>query len=672
MPSSSSASVTSAASPPLSRTVSSLAGIGATSMFAFVHLFARVFSRFADGRYLANLTFVEQTKELQLELFDGTNGDRFIGRFDEASAESMRNACRSGLSWSSFFELVSKAFAEGTLDFNAPSLSLKITLKHERQSDSIPHPAFTSSILLTLEIPPPAQNNDAENALRDLCDQLLSHAALRGSDSAGEVQRMENVGRASDAASWNAEQLQTEVAVMEGEVQRAQEQIERCTTFVQGLSSQGVDVAAVSSLVQSDMSVVDRATCRVEDPLGALGIEHKVYDAIFLRLLKSEFCILYRLGEGHHLCDTLPPYAAEQVNTPEGIQRILGTSPRKAAWDILAGAVQTWHFCPLALQTHCEALIPAPCKPEHKAGALFYMAYYLLYCTTSISQLNVREGSLIRYLSAIEASYRPKAAPFHNALHATDVLQAVGYFIASLDPRRCVLPPSDVLSLILAATMVCANHNGLDSNYHARTNSNLSATFSGQSITQSMHTTYGFELMKLPKYNILEFTDVAMRNQLRCAVGDVIRMTDTSHGDSILTALRLRLQRSDTVLCDDDGRELARYIILRSAKEAYCARGTETFRSFAAAIRAERIALGAAEKKAGLSPLSPFTGSCLQSSVEFAKLMLFRLNFHALPFFAALAELAPRSSSLLAAGVVANRSLYQNAEERSSLGETVG
>jgi 3',5'-cyclic-nucleotide phosphodiesterase len=642
-------------------------------MFAFSHMFARVYSRFADGRNLANLSFEDSTRELRIELFDGVSGDRYVGRYDESSAESMKNACRSGLSWAAFFELISKAFGEGTLDFITATQQLKVTLKHERQSETIPHPSFTSSIVIELEPFLVDTHANANNdAMRELCDGLLSLAALRGGDSAKEMQRMETVGRESDAAKWYADQLCSEISALESEMQRSERQIAACTARVEELKNLGVEVGDVDA-AHLTADVIDRATCRVQDPLEPLGIQCKAYDDVMLRLIKSNFCHHYLIGQDHHLCDTLQPYSADDMKTLEGVQRLLASAPQKRVWEILSSVMHTWHFCTVELQNQCEALVSSPStKSEHKAGALFYLSYFLLFQTGCIAQLNVSEATLLRFLSAIEASCQPRAAaPFHNALHATDTLQAVGFFIASLNPKRCTLLPSDVLSLVLAATVVCAHHDGLDSNFHIRTKSMLSATFGEQSVIESMHAAFVFELMRLPRYDILEFVVPDQRHRLRCTVGDVIRLTDTAHSDSLLTALRIRL-KDDAPLCDDEGRDLARSLILRAAKEAFCARGKESFRSFVTMLRDEHVALGAAEKRADLSPLTPFRGPSVQSPVELAKLILYRINFCGLPVFAALGDIAPHAASFLAGGVVSNSELYHNAEERTALGQTIG
>lgn len=637
-------------------------------MFAYAHMFSRIYSRFADGRFLANVTFEENSNELRLEIFDGANSGRYVGLFDEVSAENMKNACRTGLSWVSFFELISKAFGEGTLDFNVSTCQLKITLRHERQSDIIPHPSFTSSLVVLLNQEIDVAAHDV--ALRHLCDHLLSHAALRGGDSAKEAARMDDIGQESDATVWYAEQIQTEVAVLEEQCHRAESQIAECATLVQSLKGQGVQHADVAQMLENP-EIIDKATCRITDPLHPLGIECKVYDEVLLRLLKSSFCRKYRIeASNHHLCDKHAPFSPNEIATEEGIQSLLGTSQRRAVWEALTNAPKSWQFCPFTLQSLCEALVPTA-KAEHKAGGLFYLAYFLLFHTASISQLNVSEAALIRFLSAIEASYHPKLAPFHTSIHAIDILQAVGFILSSMDSKRCKLPPIDILSLLVASVLACVNHDGKDSNYHMRTNSMLSATFAEKAVVPSMHAAYGFAIMKLPQYNLLEYVEPGRRNLLRSLVGDIIRTTDSAQSDALLTAFRIRMQY-DAPLTDEDSRELVRSLVYLTGKEAFCARNKDTFRQMVALGREELVALGVAEQKAGLSPLSAFRGPVLQNPVEFAKYILFRLNFCAMPVFTAVSELAPSVAHVLAVGVVSNSALYHNAEERTALGEAIG
>lgn len=636
-------------------------------MFAHAHMFSRVFSRFADGRYLANATFEESTCELRLEIVEGGTNNRFVGLFDEVSTENMKNACRTGLSWVSFFELLSKSFGEGTLDFNAATCQLKVTLRHERQSDIIPHPSFTCSLVVLLNAEVDAPSYDV--ALRNLCDQLLSHAALRGGDSAKEVAHMDDVGQESDATVWYAEQIQTEVAVLEEQCQRAESQVAECSALISSLTAKGVNSANVASMVEK-VDIVDKATSRIEDPLRPIGIECKVYDEVLIRLLKSQFCRKYRIETDHHLCDKHAPYTPQEISTEEGIQSLLGTAPRKAVWEALVAAPRSWQFCPITFQAQCEALAPNT-KSEHRAGGLFYMSYYLLFHTASIAQVNVSEAALLRYLSAVEASYLPKAAPFHNAVRALDILQAVGYFVSSLDTKRCKLLPIDVLSLVLASTIACVHHNGLDSNFHMRTNSMLSATFAEKAIVPSMHAAYGFALMKLPQYNVLEYVEAGRRNLLRSLVGDIVRSTDSAQSDALLTTFRIRMQY-DVILSDEESREMVRSLLFLGGKEACCGRSKDTFRHMVSFLRDEFLALGQAEQKAGVHPLSAFRGPAVQNPVEFAKFILYRLNFCAMPVFAAVSELVPSVSHSLAIAIVANASLYQNAEERTALGEAIG
>eukprot|EP00906_Rhabdomonas_costata_P026950 RCo038360 len=138
---------------------------------------------------------------------------------------------------------------------------------------------------------------------------------------------------------------------------------------------------------------------------------------------------------------------------------------------------------------------------ELGGSTLCVTTYALLHKHGLVKQFNIDEKILVNFLTALESGYHPN--PYHNAVHAADVLQIMHYIIGPGGLKQAInMTPQDCLACLLSAAIHDYDHPGLNNHFHIRTNAYLSFLYNERSILENHHLTQVFELFKNPKYNI--------------------------------------------------------------------------------------------------------------------------------------------------------------------------
>lgn len=666
------------------------------AMLSVSHLYARVFARVPpEGRYTVAMSLAPDGVRVRLQVF-GADGRYYEGLFAEYELDVMRGTTHGVLSWQGFFELCQKAFAEGTLDFLPAGFQLKITLKHERQNDSVPFPSFTSTILLTLsepvnDAPVKAQTSNnirqdaahkyevdedlgvGDAALWELCDVMTSYVALRGGEKK-EAERITAICKEEGVLSAEAQCLATEAEVLDRKLATMKREIQSCTAREAELLAQAklaalpFDVNEALRAALAQPGVVDMvSTCRVADPLSgdvfsgstsapaappSSSFSVKTYDVDLLRMLKTSVCLEHGIKGAHRTCDVLQPFTEDDMK-PSALKARLETDPSRAAiWEALQDLGASLAFNVFKLQEDCDTLVGGP--KERRAGALFVTAYSVLYRSGAAFQLNLSEQILLQFLSALETAHFNSG--FRSALRACDILQAVYCFVANLSTKKASLSNSDVVSVLLGAMSVCVTHSGFDNAFHKRTGSKISLSFGDVSAAESARVSYLLELLKLPRYDIFSTADDECRVTVQRTIAKIARMTDPEHLEVLLSTLTLRMNE-ERELADVEDRVLLLSVLLKAACDAYMARDSSVYEKWTVLQRAELEAQALEEQRLNVSPPTAFKGKASRSQAEIAKYFLYHLNYSAIPLFCALSEIVPLLAPL-GSKLAANRARW--------------
>lgn len=150
-------------------------------------------------------------------------------------------------------------------------------------------------------------------------------------------------------------------------------------------------------------------------------------------------------------------------------------------------------------------------------------------------QCNVSQTTFVAFLYKIEQSYLSN--PYHNNIHACDVLSAEIYWLSDTDIYS-KLEPNDLFICIIAAAIHDVGHPGTTSDFQIKTHSELANRYNDTSVLENYHLSVAFNVIQQKKTNIFENMDTNIRTRLRQALIQIVFTTDVSKHLNHITTLR--------------------------------------------------------------------------------------------------------------------------------------
>lgn len=671
------------------------------SMVSYRHLYVHMYSRLPDGENVVTLSLHPNGYMIQLHVYN-RYGEAFKCVLSEENMTQLRLGCHEALPWQSFFDLLQKAFAEHTIVFNPAPSVVSITIKHERQTDAVQIPPFSTSLVIPVE-PCPPESEDIYHAAAS----MVSFVSLRANDKK-EVERLENIGRHEETVLEELTRTRQELTVLENESSA----LASIKAYTDGVTKENAKRlakdATLKPLIEAAVSTstsVDLLISRFRDPLANVPSHIKPHDAKLLHLVK---CMAPTYSSGPQQLQTTSGLGNSNVmgsaplvlssveitpaTTPSGTGRPYDVFPsldevaldrlHKEVTECSASAllyrlstqVEDWDFDVIKFDAACHAAAPKESKQGEAAGALFYMGFFVMCRLGLLVKFNLSERCLLQWLSMVEAGYQKH--PFHNAVHAADVLQALFHMLTAGEGiRRLGIKEADQLALVLAAAIHDFNHPGTNNAFQIRTRSDIACCFSDESPLEQMHFASVMELMKLQRYNLLRMVEPETRNSIQDRMGYLLLATDLGRHDTIVAAFRLRLQEwacsqgpnlGEGIAKNPQDALLVMCLMLKAADISNCARKEELYMQWAQRLQTEYQRQGALETSAGL-PVSSFMGNNITFHTSMAKLQIAFLNAAAVPTFAEMSEVLPKMR-VSGEHLSRNRNRWANAEENEALG----
>merc|ERR1712130_342387 len=171
------------------------------------------------------------------------------------------------------------------------------------------------------------------------------------------------------------------------------------------------------------------------------------------------------------------------------------------------------------------------------SGFLAKLAGHILVQTRVIDQLQLDREKLYNLFEDVESSYHA-SVPYHNAVHATDVLQGVYYALRRPSEGFRLLDrltPDETFSLVLAALGHDVNHMGR-TNHFLRSSDHHLAKVNGDSPNESMH--YRIFIQKVYKWKILDDFTPERKEEINENIKELIMATNMDHHAQILATWR--------------------------------------------------------------------------------------------------------------------------------------
>ena len=155
-----------------------------------------------------------------------------------------------------------------------------------------------------------------------------------------------------------------------------------------------------------------------------------------------------------------------------------------------------------------------------------------------LEKLNLDEDKMWKLLQQIEEQYgAPDEVPYHNAVHACDVVQSVTYLVSAGDLLGD-LPTVALLSLLFGAASHDVGHPGTNNSFHVNTLSELAITYSDRSVLEHYHLSLAFRTLRQPQCDITKELSKGKANVFRELVIEMVLGTDIANHYSNLATFK--------------------------------------------------------------------------------------------------------------------------------------
>ncbi|MBZ3879540.1 High affinity cAMP-specific 3',5'-cyclic phosphodiesterase 7A [Sciurus carolinensis] len=208
-------------------------------------------------------------------------------------------------------------------------------------------------------------------------------------------------------------------------------------------------------------------------------------------------------------------------------------------------------------------------------NSLVSLTFHLFSLHGLIEYFHLDMMKLRRFLVMIQEDYHSQN-PYHNAVHAADVTQAMHCYLKEPKLANSVTPWDILLSLIAAATHDL-DHPGVNQPFLIKTNHYLATLYKNTSVLENHHWRSAVGLLR--ESGLFSHLPLESRQQMETQIGALILATDISRQNEYLSLFRSHLDRGD--LCLEDSRH--RHLVLQDIEKKYhlsvsplCDRQTES------------------------------------------------------------------------------------------------
>lgn len=258
---------------------------------------------------------------------------------------------------------------------------------------------------------------------------------------------------------------------------------------------------------------------------------------------------------------------------------------------------------------------------------LFFLAMHVFRSLDLFQTFKIPQKTFAAYVTAVEERYKSQN-PYHNSIHATDVLHATVY-LTSLPDVAPFLSELDLVSVLIAAIIHDVDHPGLNNNFQIATRNDLALVYNDKSVLENHHVSTAFRMLFAQDEHCLSALSETQFKTLRETVIDLVLATDISRHFEIVSTFKARAEvleegkRSDVLL--------VLQMILKCADVSNPAKPETIYQAWAKRVMDEFYLQGDHEKTQRL-PVSPFMD---REKPAYERCQHGFINFIVLPLFEA-------------------------------------
>ncbi|VDP73892.1 unnamed protein product [Echinostoma caproni] len=286
---------------------------------------------------------------------------------------------------------------------------------------------------------------------------------------------------------------------------------------------------------------------------------------------------------------------------------------------------------------------------------------------------SIDPATLVRYLIRLEQNYHPDV-PYHNSLHATDVIQTSHYLLQA-EPLEDVFSDLEILAVLFASAVHDVDHPGLTNQFLINTGHDLALQYNDTSVLENHHLYVAFKLLNEPECDVFAALTAKKRQTLRRMVIELVLATDMSKHMSLLADLRTMVETKKVsgsgVLNLDNYSDRIQILqnMIHCADLSNPAKPLRLNRKWTGRLMEEFFRQGDKERtlKIEISPM------CDRESVAVEKSQVSFIDFVAHPLLESWCDLVHPSAQLILDTLADNRDWYESqAENARASGSTKG
>jgi len=231
---------------------------------------------------------------------------------------------------------------------------------------------------------------------------------------------------------------------------------------------------------------------------------------------------------------------------------------------------------------------------------LRYVGFELMQRYNLPNKLRVSITALQNFLEQMENGYSKYRNPYHNLIHAADVLQTTYQIIYTSGLMvQNWLTDHELFAMFIAAIVHDFEHTGTSNNFHIQSRSDVALIYNDRAVLENHHVSAAFRLMRIDDYNIVsEFTSEEYKN-FRHLVIEMVLATDMSSHFTQLKTMKSLLSMPENV---EKAKALA--LVLHCADISHPGKPWTIHHSWTESLMEEFFKQGEKEKELGL-PCSP-------------------------------------------------------------------
>jgi len=188
-----------------------------------------------------------------------------------------------------------------------------------------------------------------------------------------------------------------------------------------------------------------------------------------------------------------------------------------------------------------------------RGSPLKYMGYHLLNQYGCCHKYKIPPSMLETLLGHLEVGYHRNGNPYHNNLHATDVLQTTHWLISQTGVKDW-LTDIEIFALLFSAIIHDYDHSGTTNNFHVQSNSSLAFLYNDRSVLENHHVAAFFRTMQDNDCFILGNMSMTEFREFRSLMIEMVLHTDMSMHFSQLKHMKNLVQTAA-----DGGRALSQW-----------------------------------------------------------------------------------------------------------------